>query len=222
MTAALILDVDGTLVDTNYHHAVAWFRAFRKYDITVPVWRIHRSIGMGGDQLVGEVAGQQVEQDVGDAVRAEWKKQADALLGEVCLLAGAHRLLEVAVKAGYRVVLASSGKPDHVEHYLDLLDARELASAWTSSEDVSATKPAPNLLEVALDQVGERRAVTVGDSVWDCRAAARIDLPSVGVRTGGFSAQELTDSGAARVYDDLDQLRGDLDNLPLGNADRGE
>jgi HAD superfamily hydrolase (TIGR01549 family) len=216
MTAVLVLDVDGTLVDTNYHHALGWFRAFRRHGVTVPIWRIHRAIGMGGDQLVPAVAGWKVENAVGDAVRTAWKEEADSLLGEVCPIEGAHRLLEDAHEAGYTVVLASSGKPDHVDHYLDLVDARELADAWTSSADVSATKPEPNLIEVALDKVGGGQAVVVGDSVWDCVAAGRLGLPAVAVLTGGFGEQELIDKGALRVYDDLDQLRADLARLPMG------
>ncbi|GAB2971780.1 haloacid dehalogenase [Amycolatopsis acidiphila] len=208
--------MDGTLVDTNYHHAIAWFRAFRRSDVTVPVWRIHRAIGMGGDQLVPTVAGDDVEERLGDTVRDAWKKEVDAILGEVCAIEGARELLEAARDAGYVVVLASSGKPDHVDRYLDLLDARELAHDWTTSADVSETKPEPNLIEVALQKAGEAEAVVVGDSVWDCQAAQRIGLPSVAVRTGGFGERELLDNGASRVYDDLAQLRADLPGLPTG------
>jgi HAD superfamily hydrolase (TIGR01549 family) len=173
---------------------------------------------MGGDQLVPTVADGKVENAVGDAVRAAWKEEADSLLDEVCPIDGAHRLLEDAHDAGYTVVLASSGKPDHVDRYLDLIDARELADAWTSSADVSATKPEPNLIGVALDKVRGGRAVVIGDSVWDCVAANRIGLPAVGVLTGGFGEQELLDKGAERVFDDVDQLRADLTRLPLGTV----
>ncbi|MTD59623.1 HAD family hydrolase [Amycolatopsis pithecellobii] len=213
MSPVLVLDVDGTLVDTNYHHAIAWFRAFRRSDVTVPVWRIHRAIGMGGDQLVPTVAGEDVENRCGDTVREAWKEEVDSILDEVRPLDGARRLLEAARAAGYVIVLASSGKPDHVDRYLDLLDARELAHDWTSSADVSQTKPEPNLIEVALEKAGESQGVVIGDSVWDCQAAGRIGLPSVAVRTGGFGEQELLDNGASRVYEDLHQLREDLPRL---------
>jgi HAD superfamily hydrolase (TIGR01549 family) len=214
MSRVLVLDVDGTLVDTNYHHAIAWFRAFRRSDVTVPIWRIHRAIGMGGDQLVPTVAGEDVEDRLGDTVRDAWKKEVDSILDEVRPIEGARELLEAARDAGYIVVLASSGKPDHVDRYLDLLDARELAHDWTSSADVSETKPEPDLIEVALRKAGASEAVVVGDSVWDCQAAQRIGLPCVAVRTGGFGEQELLDNGASRVYDELAQLRADLPNLP--------
>ncbi len=220
MAKVLVLDVDGTLVDTNYHHALAWFRAFRGHGVTVPVWRLHRAIGMGGDQLVPEVAGQEVEDACGDDVRAKWKELVDGMLPEVCALDGAHELLQAADDAGYRVVLASSGKPDHVDHYLDLIDGRELAADWTSSKDVEATKPEPDLLEVALEKVRGEEAVVIGDSVWDCVAARRIGLPSVGLLTGGFSAAELTDAGAARTFTDLRELRASLDELPFGASPR--
>jgi HAD superfamily hydrolase (TIGR01549 family) len=215
MNDVLLLDVDGTLVDTNYHHALAWFRAFRRSDITVPVWRIHRAIGMGGDQLVAAVAGERVEAEHGDGIRAAWAEEVAPLLDEVCPLSGAQELLTAAVDRGFVVALASSGKPEHVERYLDLLGARQLARAWTTSEDVSATKPAPDLLQAALAKVGGGRAVVVGDTVWDCAAAGRLGLPAVAVRTGGFSADELTESGAAAVFDDLGGLRDELGNLPL-------
>ncbi|MDQ3401800.1 MAG: HAD family hydrolase [Actinomycetota bacterium] len=216
----LVLDVDGTLVDTNYHHAVAWFRAFRRHDIVVPVWRLHRAIGMGGDKLVAEVAGDRTETERGDDIRAAWEEEFEPMLAEVCPLEGAHRLLAAAVDRGIAVVLASSGKKDHVEHYLDLLDARELATGWTSSDDVTESKPAPDLIEVALRKAEAGRAVVVGDSVWDCEAARRSGLPSVCLRTGGFAESELLEHGASTVYTDLDTLRQDLADLPTASTDR--
>ena len=162
------------------------------------------------------VAGQEVEDRLGDTVRDKWKEEADAVLDEICAIEGARELLEAARDAGYTVVLASSGKPDHVDRYLDLLDARELAKDWTSSGDVSETKPEPDLIEVALQKAGQEEAVVVGDSVWDCEAANRIGLPSVAVRTGGFGEQELRDAGASRVYEDVRALAADLPNLPTG------
>lgn len=217
MSNTVVLDVDGTLVDTNYHHTVAWLRAFRSVDVTVPAWRVHRAIGMGGDKLVAAVAGDKVEHDHGDAVRAEWERSFDAMLDEIQPLEGAHRLVRAASEAGLAVVLASSGKRKHIEHYLKLLDPGDVA--WTSSDDVEDSKPAPDLIEVALRSVKSSRAVVVGDSVWDCEAAARVGLPSVGLLTGGFGEDELVDRGASAVYSDLDTLRAELADLPFGELE---
>ncbi|PVZ11714.1 HAD family hydrolase [Actinomycetospora cinnamomea] len=213
MTGTVILDVDGTLVDTNYHHALAWYRAFRRYDVTIPVWTIHRHIGMGGDQLVGAVAGEDVDARHGDDIRAAWTEEADAMLDEISALPGAHALLEAVKDAGFTLVMASSGKPHHVERYAELIEAGELADAWVSSGDVEQTKPAPDLLQVAMERVGAEAAVVVGDSVWDCRAAARLGLPSVAVRTGGFSNEELREAGATSVYSSVDELTADVPSL---------
>ncbi|HEX4724616.1 MAG TPA: HAD family hydrolase [Pseudonocardiaceae bacterium] len=211
----VIFDVDGTLMDTNYHHAIAWYRALRSRDVTVPVWRIHRAIGMGGDKLVADVAGDAVEAEHGDALRARWKDEYDRLIDEVVPFAGAHDLLRAAHEQGRRVALASSGDSAHVERYLDLLDARTLADEWTTAQDAEDSKPAPDLIGVALRRVGGGAAVVVGDSTWDCLAAGRAGLPSVAVRTGGFSEEELRESGAVRVFESLPELRDALADLPV-------
>jgi HAD superfamily hydrolase (TIGR01549 family) len=215
MEGTALFDVDGTLMDTNYHHVLAWFRAFRRHNLTVPLWRIHRAIGMGGDQLVPAVAGAQAEAEHGDDVRAAWAEEFGLMFDEVRPFEGAHQALAEVVAHGFHLVLASSSPPEHIEHYLDLLDARSLADAWTTAADVSQTKPAPELFEVALAKVNSQRAVVIGDSVWDCIAAGQIGLPTVALRTGGFCAQELIDSGASTVYEDLDELRADIADLPL-------
>jgi HAD superfamily hydrolase (TIGR01549 family) len=216
MTLAAILDVDGTLVDTNYHHAIAWYRAFRDQGVTLPVWRIHRHVGMGGDQLVGAVAGDEVEERLGDQVRAAQKDHYMRLIGEVAAFEGARELLEDLKRRGHRLVLASSAKADEIDHYLDLLDARELADGWTSSADVEATKPAPDLVEVAMRKAGTDRAALVGDSTWDCRAAGRAGIPTIAILTGGFAEQELLDAGAVTVFESLPELCRRLDRTPLG------
>jgi HAD superfamily hydrolase (TIGR01549 family) len=218
MSDTVIFDVDGTLVDTNYHHTVAWFRAFRRHGVTVPSWRIHRAIGMGGDRLVPEVAGEKVEREVGDEVRDEWKRAFDPMLDEIVAFEGAREAVAAAKRLGFAVALASSGKPDHIKHYLELLDLGDLADDWTSSQDVSETKPAPDLLRVALERVESGRGVLIGDSVWDCAAADEFGLPCVGLLTGGFSEAELRAAGAVAVFESLPQLRDHMDELPTSNA----
>ncbi len=214
-TDTAIFDVDGTLVDTNYQHALAWFRAFRQVDLTVPIWRIHRAIGMGGDQLVAAVSDDRTEEQHGDRLRAAWSEEFEPMLGEVQPFEGVHELLREVRRRGFRVVLASSGKQEHVEHYLELIGGRELADDWTTSDDVEATKPAPDLVQVALAKVGGRSGVMVGDSTWDSVAAGNAGVASVAVRTGGFSVEELREAGAEQVYDSLVELRENLDATAL-------
>jgi HAD superfamily hydrolase (TIGR01549 family) len=213
-----VLDVDGTLVDTNYHHAIAWYRAFREHGLTLPVWRIHRHIGMGGDQLVAAVAGQRVEERQGDSIRAAETALYADLIGEVQPFADARRLMELLRDRGHRLVLASSGKHDEVDHYLDLLDARDLLEAWTTSADVERTKPDPDLVVTAVKKVGGGDAVLVGDSTFDCEAANRAGVRTVAVLTGGFSAQELREAGAVAVLESLTELCQRLDETPLGSV----
>jgi HAD superfamily hydrolase (TIGR01549 family) len=210
-----VLDVDGTLVDTNYHHAIAWYRAFRQHELTLPVWRIHRHIGMGGDQLVAALAGQRVEDRQGDSIRASETALYADLIGEVQPFADARRLMELLDGRGHRLVLASSGKRDEVDHYLDLLEVRGLIEAWTTSADVEQTKPDPDLVVTAIGKVGGGDAVMVGDSTFDCQAAARAGVPTLAILTGGFSEQELREAGAASVFESLSELCEHLDETPL-------
>ncbi len=160
MPPAAILDIDGTLVHTNFQHALAWYRAFHQLELVLPVWRIHRHIGMGGDHLVKALCGEQVEDEKGDDIRAAEKVLYAELIGEV-------------------------------DHYLELLDARELADGWTTAADVEATKPEPDLVQAAVEKAGGGEAVMVGDSTWDCEA------------------------GAVAVHDSIEDLRESLDETPL-------
>jgi HAD superfamily hydrolase (TIGR01549 family) len=212
---AAILDIDGTLVDTNYHHAIAWYRAFRALDVTLPLYRIHRHIGMGGDQLVAALTDDDFEREHGDDARAREGDLYMALIDEVRPLAGAQELLRDLKERGHALVLASSAKEHEVDHYLDLLDARELADGWTTSADVEQTKPEPDLVAAAIEKAGGGPAVMLGDSTWDCEAAKRAGIPTIAVLTGGFSEQDLRDAGAACVFERLDDLRADLVASPL-------
>jgi len=207
VSAAVILDIDGTLVDTNYQHALAWFRAFRQEGVAVPVWRIHRAIGMGGDQLVAALAGDEVEEEKGDQIRAAEKPLYMSMIEEVEPLEGARELLGELRERGHRTILASSAKEDEVEHYLDLLEARERVEGWTTSADVEETKPEPDLVEAALTKVGTREAVMVGDSVWDVEAARRAGLPTIAVLSGGYAEAELRGAGAIEVFESIADLR---------------
>ncbi len=218
MPPAAILDIDGTLVDTNFHHAVAWFRAFHQHGIVLPIWRIHRHIGMGGDQMIGSLCGDDTEAEKGDDIRAAEKVLYSELIGEVEPLRGARELIVDLKDRGHPVVLASSAKEDEVDHYLELLDARDLADDWTTSADVESTKPEPDLVKAAMDKAGAGEAVMVGDTTWDVEAARRAGIQSVTVRTGGFSAAELRDAGAVAVFDSIEELRQALDETPLATS----
>src|ERR1700757_2262973 len=116
--AIAVLDIDGTLVDTNYHHAIAWFRAFRQHGIVLPIWRIHRHIGMGGDQVVAALTDEGTEEEQGDDIRSAEKELYFQLSGEVEPMAGSRKLIEMLKQRGHGVVLASSAKEDEVDHYL--------------------------------------------------------------------------------------------------------
>jgi HAD superfamily hydrolase (TIGR01509 family) len=214
MTAA-ILDVDGTLVDTNYQHAIAWYRAFRRHGVVPPLWRIHRHIGMGGDQLVDAVAGHGVERENGDDIREAEGELYMQLIDEVAPFEPARELIVELKRRGHAVVLSSSAKQDEVDRYLDLLDVREVADGWTTSADVEATKPEPDLVRAALDVAETDDAVMVGDTVWDVKAAARAGIETLAVLTGGFSDAELRDAGALDVFDSVLELRSSLDGTPL-------
>jgi HAD superfamily hydrolase (TIGR01509 family) len=207
--ALAILDIDGTLVDTNYHHTVAWYRAFRQHGVVLPMWRIHRHIGMGGDQLVAALTDDATEEEKGDDIRAAEKPLYLAFIEEIEPMEGARGLIEDIKANGHRVVLASSAKEDEVDHYLDQLDARELADDWTTSADVENTKPQPDLVQAALDKVGASAddAVMVGDTTWDIEAAKRAGVETIAVRTGGFGTDELEEAGAAAVFESVAELR---------------
>jgi HAD superfamily hydrolase (TIGR01509 family) len=210
----VVLDIDGTLVDTNYQHAIAWHRAFCERDYVVQLWEIHRHIGMGGDQLVEALIGEEGERADGDAIREAEGEAYGELIGEVQAMHGATELLRELREDGAKSILASSAKPKEVEHYVELLDAAELVEGWTSSGDVERTKPHPDLVHVALEKVGcDGPAVMVGDSTWDVKAADAAGIPTLAVLTGGFSAAELREAGAAEVCESIGELRKERDVL---------
>ena len=213
---AALLDVDGTLIDTNYQHALAWFRAFRQHGFVLPLWRIHRAVGMGGDQLVPALVGEGADAEQGDDIRDARGAAYEKLIGEVEPLRGSRELIADLKERGLTIVLASSSPQEELDHYLELLDARDLADAWTTKDDVEATKPAPDLVHAALDKAGTDNAVMVGDTKWDIEAAARAGVETVCVLTGGWSAQELREAGAIEVFESVDELRERLGETPFG------
>jgi len=202
-----ILDVDGTLVDTNYHHALAWHRALHAHGHPVQMWKVHRHIGMGGDQILDALIGEEAAAEQGDAIRDAEAEAYGELIGEVEPMEGARELIERLRDQGATVILASSAKEEEVDHYLDLLDARELVDDWTTAGDVESTKPEPDLIQAALEKAGdEGPAVMVGDSVWDVKAAKAAGVSTLAVLTGGFSEAELREAGASQVVESIAEL----------------
>ncbi len=202
----IIVDIDGTLVDSNYHHAIAWSRALRRVGVVEPLWRIHRHIGMGGDKVVAAVAGERVEEEHGDAVRDAEAELYAEMIDEVLPFDGARALLEALKEIGHTVVLASSAKAEEAEHYVDLLEARELVESWTTSADVEATKPSPDLIAAACEKAGGSADWLLGDTPWDIEAAAKLDVPTIAVRSGGFCEAELVEAGAAAVLESVREV----------------
>jgi HAD superfamily hydrolase (TIGR01549 family) len=210
MPLAAIFDIDGTLVDTNYQHALAWYRAFRQHGVIIPIWQIHRAIGIGNDRVVEMLAGEQVEHDLGEILRAAQGPLYQEMIDEVEPMKDAHELLGDLKTAGHAVILASSAEVKDAERYIELLDAQEFVDDYTTSADVKQTKPEPDIVHAAVEKAGGGAAVVIGDSTWDCEAATRAKLPSIGVLTGGFSEQELTEAGATVVFDSVAHLREHL------------
>jgi HAD superfamily hydrolase (TIGR01549 family) len=213
---AVLLDLDGTLVDANYQHALAWYRALRARGIVLPIWRLHRHIGMGGDQLVAAVAGKDVERRLGDELRDAEHEEFLKMRDECEPLEGARDLLEELHERAASVVLASSASQDDVEHFVGVLAASDVIDAWTTSDDVERSKPHPDIVHAALEKApGAARAVMIGDSRWDVEAAANAGLETICVLTGGWSKQELAVSGASCVFASLVELRSRLDETPI-------
>lgn len=214
---AVLFDIDGTLVDSNYLHVHAWLRAFDAEGLPVNGWRIHRGIGMDGTSLVRTLA-EDAGQDVLDRLKdghSRFYKESSALLAP---LPGARDLLRVVADKGLQVVLATSAPEDELATLREVLDCEDIISAVTSSEDVDTAKPKPDIVEVALQRAGvsAQDAVFVGDAVWDCEAARRAGVPSIAVLSGGVSRAELLEAGASDVFDDAGDLLAKLEDTRIG------
>ena len=211
MAESLIVDIDGTLVDSNYQHVIAWQRAFREHGFETEAWKVHRYIGKGGDKMVASVAGDQAEQADGDAIRESEKEFYQELIGEVRPFRGAAEFVSRMKEQGLKVILASSAKEEEVEQYVRMLGVEDTIDGFTTSADVEATKPEPDLVEAAIEKAGSRDAAMIGDSIWDVEAAKRAGLECSAVLTGGFSKSELLAAGAVQVQPAL----ADLNTLQL-------
>jgi HAD superfamily hydrolase (TIGR01509 family) len=213
---AVLFDIDGTLVDSNYLHVHAWRRAFAEAEVPVEDWRIHRSIGMDGDTLVATLAA-----DSDEGTREQLKdchsrfyKESTPLLRR---LPGARELLDAVAKLDLQVVLATSAPEDELTILREVLDCDHLLSAVTSSADVDTAKPRPDIINVALDRAGvtATRAVFVGDAVWDVEACKRAGVRTIALRSGGVAGCELEKAGAHQVFDSPLDLCQHLDDTPI-------
>ena len=219
---AVLFDIDGTLVDSNYLHVFAWLKAFDAEGMPVSAWRVHRGIGMDGTSLVRSLA-DDASQDTLDRLKdghSRFYKECSSLLA---LLPGARDLLSWVAGKGLQVVLATSAPEDELATLREILDCEDLISAVTSSEDVDTAKPKPDIVQVALDRAGvtAENAVFVGDAVWDCEAAKRAGVPSIGLLSGGSSRAELLEAGASVVYEDAGDLLAHMDSTAIGDLARG-
>jgi HAD superfamily hydrolase (TIGR01509 family) len=204
----VLFDVDGTLVDTNYLHTLAWSRSLHDAGEWAPMNAIHRLIGMGGDQLVPKLLGHESAE-----ATARRPVRYGELIGEATPFPGATKLLWNLNRRGVAVVLATSAPKEELDALVDLLDVREALDAVTSADDVESSKPDPEVFLKAIEagQVDSSRTLAVGDSVWDVEAAEAAGIPCIGIESGGFSRHELSEAGAVAVYKDIAQLEGQLE-----------
>ncbi|WP_433212035.1 HAD family hydrolase [Dactylosporangium sp. CS-047395] len=209
----VLFDVDGTLVDSVYLHAVAWWQALRQHDHDVPMARIHRAIGMGSDKILDELLGSDHDPSADDEIRAAHSALYAPHWTALRPLPGARKLLDTCAERGLKVVLATSASHPELDALLRCLDADSSLTAVTSADDASESKPAPDILEVALSRSGlsADETVFVGDSVWDVHAAGKLSIPCIGLTSGGLCAAELLDHGAAAIYADPQDLLDHLD-----------
>jgi HAD superfamily hydrolase (TIGR01509 family) len=208
----VLFDVDGTLVDSNYLHTIAWSRALIDGGEWAPMNAIHRLIGMGSDNMLPALIGRP-DQAIADG----WRHHYEPMMGEVRAFPGATALLQQLAAGDVAVVLATSSPAEHLERLIHLLQVEDALATTTSSDDVDRSKPEPDIFLIAMHRAGGTpdSTVVVGDSTWDIQAAAAARLRCVGVETGGFSEAELIEAGAIAVYRDVEALRQDLSGGPL-------
>jgi len=218
VTAALF-DVDGTLVDTNYLHAVTWWQAFGQAGHAVAMTDIHRAIGMGSDLMLDRLLPDGRDRTADADIRTSHSALYATYWSRLRPLPQAADLLRACRRRGLAVVLASSADEAEFGVLRAVLDAEDAIDAATFSGDVETSKPAPDLVEVALDKAGvpAHEAVFIGDTVWDVQACQKAEVPCIGLLSGGISRDELTTAGAAQVYTGPAELLTGISGSLLGS-----
>jgi HAD superfamily hydrolase (TIGR01509 family) len=214
---AVLFDVDGTLVDSNYLHVHAWYRAFNDVGLDVEAWRIHRSIGLDGSMLVASLA-EGADDDTRSRLKDLHSRYYQETVPLLRPLPGARELLEAVDELGLQIVLATSAPEDELSIVREVLASDDLVSAATSSNDVDTAKPQPDIVQVALDRAGvdTDHAVFVGDTVWDVEACERAGVPTIAVLSGGVSRGELETAGAQAVFENPRDVCDHLDSTAIG------
>jgi HAD superfamily hydrolase (TIGR01509 family) len=209
----VLFDVDGTLVDTTYIHTLCWSEALRQAGHEVPMANVHRGIGLGSAELLDHLLGADRDHDGDEQLKAVHLGLYRQYWARLRPLPGAAELVRACAARQCSVVLASSATADELAALRSALDADDAIAEATSSSDAETGKPAPDILQAALESSGLRaeQVVFVGDAVWDGQAAGKLDIPFIGLACGGTSAAELRDAGAVAVYPDPNELLGDLD-----------
>jgi HAD superfamily hydrolase (TIGR01509 family) len=209
----VLLDVDGTLVDTVYIHTVCWAEALRQGGHDIPMASIHRGIGLGSDELLDHLLGEDRDQDRDEQLQQVHLGLYRQYWDRLRPLPGAADLVRACAARDRAVVLASSASADELAALRSALDADDAITEATSSSDAEAGKPAPDIMQAALDRSGltAEEVLFVGDAVWDGQAAGKLDITFVGLTCGGTGADELREAGAVAIYRDPAALVHDLD-----------
>jgi HAD superfamily hydrolase (TIGR01509 family) len=212
----VLFDIDGTLVDSNYLHVHAWYRAFSDVAISVEAWRIHRSIGMDGSTLLKSLAGN-ADEDTRSQLKDLHSRYYKETVPMLRRLPGARELLQAVDGLGLQIVLATSAPEDELEILRGVLESDDLVAAVTSAEDVDTAKPQPDIVEVAMKRAGvdADHAVFVGDAVWDVEACNRAGVQAIAVLSGGVSRGELENAGAQAVFENARELCEQLDTTAI-------
>ena len=217
MDRAAVFDVDGTLVDTNHLHVTTWWEAFRQAGHQVTMHAVHHSVGLGSDDLIAHLLGEDRDRSQDDELSAAHTALYGQFFDRLAPLPGAGELLRRLHRDGWRVVLATSASGPELAALRRAIDADDAIAATASADDVTRGKPAPEPVEHALELAGvpADRAVFVGDTVWDMRAGTKAGVRCVGVLCGGIPRSDLVAAGAEEIYADPADLLDSLADSPF-------